>query len=301
MCRMGEEIMKKGKVLQLFSGLMLCMALCGCGAVSRPEQSTKTVEELTSQNQSDDTADAETDTAQSAETDTAQDAEADTAQSAETAAAQDAVTEPDTADPVSVYRELLDGIRDLIQSEEFWSDTELVCEAENGILEAQYSGISEELQECVGYAFPDINADGMPELVVCAIAEAGDGKYLGRDICAVYTCVQEKIHCICSGWARNYVGWMGDNTFYYFGSGGATNTLVGQYEFLPGATEWTCVDLYLTDENGIYHNQTGAFETEASEMSDMTWDELWELNDALYENVQQFELTPFSAYTHTGD
>lgn len=139
-----------------------------------------------------------------------------------------------------------------------------------------------------------MNADGMPELVIGGINEERDGKLFGRDIYAVYTCVQGEIVCVCSGWSRNYVGWMGENAFYRLGSGGASYTIVGQYELLPNAAEWSCMDLYFTDEDGIYHNQTGSYDREASETLDMTWDEFWKLSDALEDKVLEFELTPFS-------
>lgn len=145
-----------------------------------------------------------------------------------------------------------------------------------------------------------MNTDGMPELVVCAIAEEKGGKSRGRDICAVYTCVLDEIYCICSGWSRNYVGWMGDNRFCYLGSGGASNSPAGQYVLLPGVAEWSCEDLYFTEENGIYHNQTGAFEAEESEKSDMTEQQFWELRDGLEESILEFELIAFSALAVTG-
>lgn len=200
----------------------------------------------------------------------------------------------------SVYQELLQGICEMLRTEDSGTDAELVSAVENGVFEARYSGVSEELSECVGYALRDMNADGKPELVVCTIAEEKGGQFRGRDICAVYTCVQDEIYCICSGWSRNYVGWMGDNRFCYLGSGGASNSLAGQYILLPNATEWSCEDLYFTEENGIYHNQTGAFEAEESEKSDMTEEQFWELWDGLEESVLEFELTPFATLAADG-
>lgn len=89
---------------------------------------------------------------------------------------------------------------------------------------------------------------------------------------------------------------MGKNTFYHSGSNGAAYTIIGQYELLPNASEWSCIDLYFTDEEGIYHNQTGIYDKENAETLDMTEDELWKLDDALSEKVLDFELTPFSSY-----
>lgn len=276
------NLMNKGKVLHLIIGFMLCISLCGCEVTIQPEQSVESPEGVASQNESDDLFSAEAEDGDVADTD------------------KDVDAETDADAPESVYQQLLEGICEMIRTKEFWTDTKLVCEAGNGVSEAQYSGLFEELSKCVGYTLQDINADGMPELIVCAINEEEDGEYRGRDICAVYTCVQEEIYCICSGWSRNYVGWMGDNEFCCLGSGGASSSLAGQYVLLPDATEWSCKDLYFTDENDIYHNQTGAFETEYSEVSDMTEDEFWELWDELEENVLEFKLTPFSTFAVTG-
>lgn len=193
-----------------------------------------------------------------------------------------------------VYTELLKGIDDLILFRDSETDMELATDAQNGIIEAGYSKTPEETLECVGYALCDLNADGMPELIIGGISEEIDGQLLGRDIYAVYTYVQEEIKCVCSGWSRNYVGWMGENVFYYRGSGGALYTIIGQYELLPNAGEWTCMDLYFTDENGIYHNQTGSYDIESAEVTDMPLEELWELADALESKVLEFEMKPFS-------
>lgn len=198
--------------------------------------------------------------------------------------------------PEAVYSELVDDIRELILAEDRKTDNELAEQALGGIVEAGYSKTPEETLEVVGYVFQDLNADGMPELIVGGINGEQDGKYWGSDIFAVYTCVQEKIYCICSGWSRSYVGWMGENTFYYAGSAGALYSSLGLYELLPHAVEWSCIDLYFTDENGVYHNQTGIYDAEYAEPLEMTEEEFWALDEAFNDKVLEFELTPFSNY-----
>lgn len=199
----------------------------------------------------------------------------------------------------STYQELMDVIYELILDEDQQTELELATRAVNGILEAGYSRSPDETLEYVGYALWDMNADGMPELIIGGIDEERDGKYFGRDIYAVYTCTQDEIHCICSGWSRNNVGWMGENVFYNMGSGGALYTSVGKYELLPNATQWSAIDLYFTDENGIYRSQTGINDSAHAEALDLSWDEFWALCGELSARVLDFELTPFSNYTGT--
>lgn len=286
--------MKKRKVLKSFVTIVVCTILSGCGETTHVPQETKILEDVTAQDKFDETVFSEIEN---------KDVETETNM---------AVTEPEidanVAETVmnensleSVYQNLLDGIYDLILSEDKETDMELAAQAFNGILEAGYSKEPEETLECVGYTFLDVNADEIPELVIGGINEERDEKFLGRDIYAIYTCVQEEIYCICSGWSRSYVGWLGENVFYQLGSGGASYTTIGQYELLPNDKEWSCIDFYFTDENGIYYNQTGVHDKEYAETLDMTWDEFWEINDELYDNVLEFELTPFSNYTYFGD
>lgn len=293
--------MKKCKVLHIIGVMTICTMLGGCGAAHQTAQSDERVEEVTSQDNQDNQD--KQDAAASPET---EDMEIEDTEIEETGAEVETdtnVPESDTEEAPSefVYQELLDSIYDLILAEDMETDHELAAQVMNGILEAGYSQTPEETLEHIGYALWDINTDGMPELVIGGISEERDGTFFGRDIYAVYTCVQEELYCICSGWARNYVGWMGENVFYNLGSGGAAYTAVGQYELLPNAKEWSCIELYFTDENGIYHNQTGIYDNEYAEALDMTENEFWELDDELYNRVLEFELTPFSTYTCFGD
>lgn len=264
--------MKRCRSLYWIVGMMLCVMLCSCGAAPQEPQSTGKGQPKLDGAASPSTEDKNTE------------------------AGIDADATGADSDEKSVYSELMSGIYDLILAADQETDQELAGQALNGILDAGYSRTPEETLEYVGYALQDLNADGRPELIIGGIAEAREGKFYGRDIYAVYTCVQEELHCICSGWSRNYVGWMGENVFYYLGSGGAAYTIVGQYELLPNAAEWSCVDLYFTDEEHIYHNQTGIydFDKEYAEVVDMTRDALWELSDELADKVLEFELTPFS-------
>lgn len=260
--------MKKSKRLYGIIGMIICMILCSCSTAPQTTQSTGRAEETASQSKT----------------------------ASPKSKNKNAKSKTDTESLESVYPELMDDIHDLILAEDHDTDSELAAQTINGILDAGYSRTPEETLKYVGYALQDLNADGMPELVIVGINEERDGKFFGSDIYAVYTCVQEEISCICSGWSRNHVGWMGENTFYLLGSGGASDTMLGHYELLPNAAEWSCIDLYFTDEDGIYHNQTGICDKEQAETLNMTQDEFWELDDEFHDRVLDFELMPFSSY-----
>lgn len=253
-------------------GLMICMVLCSCGTANQGTQGTQGIQGM--------------DKEEPASQSTPELTVPPTAESTDT-------PQPDAA-PEAVYQELIGSIRKLILEEVPEAELGLAEEALNGILDAGYSKTPEETLDCVGYALWDLNEDGMPELVVGGVSEERDGAYFGRDIYAVYTCVDGEIYCVCSGWARSYVGWLGENVFYYSGSAGAAYSLLGQYVLAPNAAEWTCIDFYFTEEDDIYYNQTGIYEKEAAKLLDMTAEEFWALNDERYAQVLEFELTPFT-------
>lgn len=258
----NKSHMKKSKLLYLIVGMIICMMLCSCNAAPPVTQGD----------------------------DKGTDPEA---------GADASGTVPDEAALESVYSELLDGIYDLILSDEMEADVELAEAALNGIMDVRYALTPAEALDSIGYTFCDLNSDGMPELIVSSIIEKADGKCFGRDIYAVYTCVQDEISIVCSGWSRSYVGWIGGNEFYYLGSGGADMNVLGHYELLPNASDWTCIDVYFTEEDSVYHNQIDAYDKEDSEATDMTRDDFWELDNELCGKVQKFELTPFSTLAHT--
>lgn len=186
--------MKRGKVLYLIVVVAICTMLCSCGAPFQVTQNADNGKETSSQDK------LET-TAISMAEDTDEESEIDTE-----------VVEYDTAEDSfkAVYQELIGDIYNLIlaEDEDKTSDQELAAQALNGIMEAAYSKKQEEILECVGYVLWDMNADGMPELVIGGIQEERAGTFWGREIYAVYTCVQEKIYCICSaGPEVMWAGW----------------------------------------------------------------------------------------------
>lgn len=141
--------MEKCKLLHLIVGMIICAMLCSCGTVT---QSPDKGEMAASQGKLDGAKTENKDAGAGSDTD-------------------DSGADADAGPLGSVYQELLDGIYDLILAEDRETDLELAAQALNGILEAGDSRTPEETLDYVGYALWDVNADGMPELVIGGINE----------------------------------------------------------------------------------------------------------------------------------
>lgn len=293
--------MRNSKRGYLLIGLASAMLLCGC---SKSAQHAGSVE---------DTGDYAVETMETAENAAEENAIKEQKQGAETAALlpeQEKAAgnseishqeQENTEGSDMPYQELLNGIYELILAEDKVTDIELVDRVWNGIADAGYSKTPGELLDCVGYTFWDINGDGIQELVIGGINEERAEKYFGSDIYAIYTYTEQEVYCLCAGWSRNYIGWLGENRFCCLGSGGASYMLIGAYEITPDSAQWTGTDFYFSDENGIYYSRSDECDPQQAEKQDMTWDDLWNLWDETYENVQEFEMIPFSLYAYSGE
>lgn len=196
-----------------------------------------------------------------------------------------------------MYAEILDGfcrliLSDLNEMEE--CGVELVDEATNGVWEADLTHTPEETLTEVGYAFRDVNEDGIPELF---IGDAIDTRESSYGIYAAYTCVNGEIYLIIHGWSRNFYGWLGENRFYNKGSSGMFYEYLGEFELLPNATQLTGVECYFTDgDTTFYHNQNGEQEPEKSEVADITNEEFWQMVHAYRAKEKRLSYTPLSHY-----
>lgn len=288
--------MKNRKVVCALLVFMVCMMLCGCG-ISRPvirlllnkgDRQEKRVEEEVEEERAEENIDEEQ----------VKEAEESPEMLEKEETEKDEACFPSVSE--EIYQPLLDGVYERILSEDGDTDMELVAEADYGIFEAGYDLTPEETLENVGYVFDDLNQDGISELILGSIEEEKLGHFYGSNIIAIYTCQEEEIKFVCAGWSRNYVGWLGENRFCELGSAGAAYSVMTEYEFLPEETELHCIDQYFTEEDGIYHNQTGSWDLEDSELSDMDGDEFWTLWDDYRNSSCSFELIPFSHYSYAG-
>ena len=159
-----------------------------------------------------------------------------------------------------------------------------IKDGETGLLEACYGGTG------VGYAIEDLNADGVPELIL--------GPADGSSIYALYTGSGSEPVLLLEGWARNYWQYLGGSRFYVSGSGGVTYNMVGTFVLPRDGRELVCEDFYFTyeldesfEEFGVFHNTEGLWDTSVSELTDMTYDDLWALDEEWSAQAQPLDLT----------
>ena len=158
-------------------------------------------------------------------------------------------------------------------------------DGEMGLLEAAYQDA-----DSVGYAIEDLNADGVPELIL--------GPADGSSIYALYTGSGSEPVLLLEGWARNYWQYLGGGRFYVFGAGGVSYNMVGTFVLPQDGRELVCEDFYFTyeldesfEEFGVFHNTEGLWDTSVSEQLDMTYDDLWALDAQWSVQAQPLELT----------
>lgn len=195
-------------------------------------------------------------------------------------------------DYAQIYSKVLDEFHALIAS---GSDGSVTVEGEGGVGEAIRSNEEDDNFAIVGYAIEDFSGDGIPELII------GDTVY-GSTIYTMYSCANGEPRCILESYYRSRYSWMGENEFFYEGSGGAIYSIFAHYTISPDGGELLCQDYYFsheTDETfeeiGFYRNTSGEMEPEVSTMLSSE-EEFWELQEELRDRVQEIELIPFSEY-----
>ena len=159
-----------------------------------------------------------------------------------------------------------------------------IKDGETGLLEACYGGTG------VGYAIEDLNADGVPELIL--------GPADGSSIYALYTGSGSEPVLLLEGWARNYWQYLGGGRFFVSGAGGVAYNMVGTFVLPRDGRELACEDFYFTyeldesfEEFGVFHNTEGLWDTSVSEQLDMTYDDLWALDEEWSAQAQPLDLT----------
>ena len=155
-----------------------------------------------------------------------------------------------------------------------------------------YEENRETLLKSIGYAITDISGDGVPELLIGedTAFELEHGEKT-TTVYACYTLKRDEIVCTFEGYARSAYQWMGDGTFYYFGSAGAAHSLCGTARLSKDGTDLVWNDFYFTDLNNageiaIFYNTTGDFDTHMSEETDITFEEFQAITEA-WENSRK--------------
>lgn len=269
---------------------MLCVSLTACGdslSVSdNSDKARKTTEETTEAT----TEATEATTEQTTEEKT----EATTEKKDETEE-----TSTDTNKDVEAYYPVLDEVYSLVV-DGYDEDREYTY-LSSGIMEEISYGQPENL----GLIFMDLNGDDSPELLV---GKNGSSDGSETDDASIiyegYTLKDGKATEFLAGWARSSYYWLGDDHFYYVGSGGAMSTSFGECHLGEEGEILIWDDFYFTDEKeagemGIYHNNSGVWDSAESEELTMSSDEFWAISEA-YE-FKMLEWTPITEYTPSSD
>ena len=152
-----------------------------------------------------------------------------------------------------------------------------------GLMEKlMYEG-KEALQMTIGYAIMDINGDEIPELLIGETVYNGFDGSESSTIYMGYSIVDGELVNFLDGYARSSYQWLGDDSFYYFGSNGAMSSMFGSCHLSADGKELEWDDFYFSDEaNGeifFYHNTTGEFDKEKSDWLNLSEEEFWKIMD----------------------
>lgn len=166
---------------------------------------------------------------------------------------------------------------------------------------ARFSESTQEALEMLGYEIRDLNGDGVPELLIATMpVESVEHAYC--NIVALYTVRDGAVVQIAEGWSRSRYYLMQDNSLYYSGSSGALYSSFGAYALSADGTALDCLDYYFTYEKtpdnfediGVYHNTTGVYDKAQAELTELSLDDFWQLDDDYLSMVQTPNLTALS-------
>ncbi len=99
---------------------------------------------------------------------------------------------------------------------------------------------------------------------------------------------------------------MGDGKFFYFGSGGAAISLMGENHLTADGTEIEWDDFYFTDEDEsgriwVYYNDSGLFESEGSKKLAMSEAEFSDLMEEYEDRCESIDWTPIGKCKTRGE
>lgn len=197
----------------------------------------------------------------------------------------------------TVYAPILASITELLSCEN--PEDHILGPGETGILENRIGITAEDALQNVGYAFQDLNKDGCPELIIAQVDSQEATVSYGKQILAIYSCIQGRPHLLVEGWARNRYYLLSDGTLLNQGSSGAAYSCLGLFQLDTAGTELNCLDFFFTweedDQIVTYHNTDGTFDVpyEGNERVEL---DFWRMNEIMESDVQSMELTAFALY-----
>ena len=151
--------------------------------------------------------------------------------------------------------------------------------------------------DAVGYLYRDVTGDDIPELIIAGTpTEFGNGS----NIYNIFTVKDGKPVLIDEGWSRSSIYLSDDGSIYTEGSSGAANSCVGKYYLKSdGTKEW--IDFFFTEEDPAedyallqYHNKTGVWDTEVSELVTESSADFWENMGLMSDHIVFLESTLFT-------
>ena len=161
----------------------------------------------------------------------------------------------------------------------------------------------------VGYTLQDINNDKVPELIFAILDNEKQGKgYYGKDIYAIYTFVDGKIKFVDEGWARSNLQLLANNMLLTRGNSSNTDYVLALEDLLPNGNK-RCVDMYFTrSKNGnaaangldVYRNDVGRDDVAASQKTNMTADDFFDMGAEMAGDSVKLELLPLKEYKQRG-
>lgn len=169
----------------------------------------------------------------------------------------------------------------------------------DGLMErVMYPGDADLLND-TGYILKDINKDGVPELLIgynerFTIDDEVERSY----ILNMFTIKDGEPYTVFEGWGRSRYWPLSDRQFYYSGSGGASNMIIGENHISEDGCEIVWDDCYFSEEDTegnihVYHNTTGVWDRDASERIDMSEYGFRDLMERYEKRCVLYTWTPF--------
>ena len=189
------------------------------------------------------------------------------------------------ADYEAVYAPILDEVVDAVIKG--CDGTEEYNYISTGTIEAVMFGTNVDLFDRLHYMIKDISGDGVPELLVGENASyEPDGVEDDSYIFEGYTCKDGKPVRFLEGWGRNTFQPIDESTFHYYGSAGAMSSAYGICHISEDGTSLIWDDFYFSegtaDDNIVYyHNKTGEWDKENSEILDVSGNDFWSKDEGI--------------------
>ncbi|MCR5010980.1 MAG: hypothetical protein K6A72_01425 [Lachnospiraceae bacterium] len=186
-----------------------------------------------------------------------------TEESGDPAGNQDVPAALSQEDYESIYAPVIDEVNAVI--EEGYDYEKQYTYLSDGLIEKIMYGVPDTLPDEIGYVLEDVSGDGVPELLLgfSDAYESGEQEWVINDyVVGVYTIKDDQPFMVIEGWARNSYRMMDDGHFFNLGSGGATNTIIGECHLSEDGTEVIWDDFFFTEARAdgtiaIFSNDSG--------------------------------------------